>query len=272
MRAMAKETAPFSEAQRSKWVVLDGDIDAGWIESMNTVMDDNKVLTLVSNERIPLTPSMRLVFEIHSLQHATPATVSRAGIVYVNEQEIGWAPYVESWIQRRAGTNSITASEASSQSQSQSQSNSEAAVLASLVVKYMEPLFALLREHKLAPIVPMPPIAMVKTLCDLLDGLLDSSNASVERSPELLENAFLFCAMWAFGGPLDSEKGHDHRKVFATHFKTLAKFKNVSDATAGASGGGSSASASTTVSRLLWLWLWKWKWRNRGDAAAAQRV
>uniref|UniRef100_A0A3B3BC23 Dynein heavy chain hydrolytic ATP-binding dynein motor region domain-containing protein n=1 Tax=Oryzias melastigma TaxID=30732 RepID=A0A3B3BC23_ORYME len=62
-----------------KWIVLDGDIDPMWIESLNTVMDDNKVLTLASNERIPLKPSMRLIFEISHLRTATPATVSRAG-------------------------------------------------------------------------------------------------------------------------------------------------------------------------------------------------
>lgn len=60
-----------------KWIVLDGDIDPMWIESLNTVMDDNKVLTLASNERIPLTPSMRMLFEISHLKAATPATVSR---------------------------------------------------------------------------------------------------------------------------------------------------------------------------------------------------
>ncbi|XP_071673952.1 dynein axonemal heavy chain 9-like [Patagioenas fasciata] len=62
-----------------KWMVLDGDIDPMWIESLNTVMDDNEVLTLASNERIPLNPTMRLVFEISHLRTATPATVSRAG-------------------------------------------------------------------------------------------------------------------------------------------------------------------------------------------------
>ncbi|KAF2980505.1 hypothetical protein EK904_000039, partial [Melospiza melodia maxima] len=57
-----------------KWIILDGDIDPMWIESLNTVMDDNKVLTLASNERIPLTPTMRLIFEISHLRTATPAT------------------------------------------------------------------------------------------------------------------------------------------------------------------------------------------------------
>ena len=51
-----------------------------------------KVLTLASNERIPLTPSMRLLFEISHLRTATPATVSRAGILYINPQDLGWNP------------------------------------------------------------------------------------------------------------------------------------------------------------------------------------
>ena len=84
-----------------KWIVLDGDIDPMWIESLNTVMDDNKVLTLASNERVPLTPAMRLVFEIGHLKAATPATVSRAGILYINQADLGWNPFVTSWIDTR---------------------------------------------------------------------------------------------------------------------------------------------------------------------------
>jgi len=69
-----------------------------WIESLNTVMDDNKVLTLVSQERIPLTPSMRLIIEVSHLRNATPATVSRGGVLYVNDSDIGCRPYVDSWL------------------------------------------------------------------------------------------------------------------------------------------------------------------------------
>jgi dynein heavy chain len=67
---------------------------------MNTVMDDNKMLTLASNERIPLTPSMRLLLEINHMNHCSPATVSRGGVIFVNADDVGWKPVVDSWIER----------------------------------------------------------------------------------------------------------------------------------------------------------------------------
>ena len=82
-----------------KWIILDGDLDANWIESMNSVMDDNKLLTLASNERIPLKPHMRMIFEIRDLRFATPATVSRAGILFISDTAgTQWRAYVKSWI------------------------------------------------------------------------------------------------------------------------------------------------------------------------------
>ena len=43
----------------AKWIILDGDLDTNWIESMNSVMDDNKLLTLANNKSIPLKPHMK---------------------------------------------------------------------------------------------------------------------------------------------------------------------------------------------------------------------
>jgi dynein heavy chain len=91
-----------SEGQKQdiqKWIVFDGPIDALWVESMNSVMDDNKTLTLVNGDRIPLTSTMSLLFETDSLQAASPATVSRAGMVYVNGG-IEWTSLVQNWVQK----------------------------------------------------------------------------------------------------------------------------------------------------------------------------
>jgi dynein heavy chain len=68
-----------------KWIVLDGDLDTNWIESMNSVMDNNKLLTLANGDRIKLKPHMWMLFEIRDLIWASAATVSRAGILYISD-------------------------------------------------------------------------------------------------------------------------------------------------------------------------------------------
>ncbi|KAJ8974478.1 hypothetical protein NQ317_016132 [Molorchus minor] len=139
-----------------KWIVLDGDIDPMWIESLNTLMDDNKVLTLASNERIALTPAMRLLFEIANLKTATPATVSRAGILYINPADLGWNPFIASWIDTRT-------------------QQSEKANLMILFDKYVPSCLEIIRT-KLKKITPICDTAHLEMLCTLLDCFLTPEN------------------------------------------------------------------------------------------------
>ncbi|KAM4623876.1 dynein axonemal heavy chain 9 isoform 1-T1 [Polymixia lowei] len=188
-----------------KWIVLDGDIDPMWIESLNTVMDDNKVLTLASNERIPLNPTMRLVFEISHLRTATPATVSRAGILYINPADLGWNPPVSSWIDRR-------------------EVQSEKANLTILFDKYLPSCLDVLRS-RFKKIIPIPEQSMVQMLCHLLECLLTPENTPPDCAKELYELFFVFAAVWAFGGAMFQDQLVDYRVEFSkwwvTEFKTV---------------------------------------------------
>ncbi|NXT77896.1 DYH9 protein, partial [Zapornia atra] len=188
-----------------KWMVLDGDIDPMWIESLNTVMDDNKVLTLASNERIPLNPTMRLVFEISHLRTATPATVSRAGILYINPSDLGWNPPVSSWIDRR-------------------EIQSERANLTILFDKYLPICLDTLRT-RFKKIIPIPEQSMVQMLCYLLECLLTEENTPPDCPKELYELYFVFAAVWAFGGSMFQDQLVDYRVEFSKWW--VAEFKAV---------------------------------------------
>ncbi|CAK8676513.1 unnamed protein product [Clavelina lepadiformis] len=188
-----------------KWIVLDGDIDPMWIESLNTVMDDNKVLTLASNERIPLTPTMRLLFEINHLKAANPSTVSRAGILFVNAADLGWNPPVQSWIDQR-------------------EVQSERANLTILFDKYVPPILEILKT-RFKTIIPIPEQSMIQMLCYLLEVLLTPENTPPDCPKDLYELYFVFACIWAFGGAMFQDQLVDHRVEFSKwwtqEFKTI---------------------------------------------------
>uniref|UniRef100_A0A336KTI1 CSON011058 protein n=1 Tax=Culicoides sonorensis TaxID=179676 RepID=A0A336KTI1_CULSO len=84
-----------------RYICFDGDVDALWIENMNSVMDDNKLLTLANGERIRLNNYCALLFEVGDLAYASPATVSRAGMVYVDPKNLGYIPIWQRWLNTR---------------------------------------------------------------------------------------------------------------------------------------------------------------------------
>ncbi|KAL1023853.1 hypothetical protein UPYG_G00047240 [Umbra pygmaea] len=173
-----------------KWIVSDGPVDALWIENLNTVLDDNKMLCLANSERIKLTPSIHMVFEVQDLAVASPATVSRCGMVYIDSEELKWMPYVQTWITGLANK------------------------LPEAACVYLLDLFQQHVEKGLQFVwkccvqaMSQVDISKVTTLCCLLEALLlgengPNLNMEARQLNHVLCQTFVFCYLWALGGNL----------------------------------------------------------------------
>ena len=96
LRKYTKNTDPTLQS----WMLFDGPVDALWIENLNSVLDDSRLLCLANGQRIRLGDNIRLLFEAGDLREASPATISRCGMVYMDQKDLGWRPLVVSWMER----------------------------------------------------------------------------------------------------------------------------------------------------------------------------
>ncbi|KAL8004079.1 putative AAA+ ATPase domain, dynein heavy chain region D6 P-loop domain-containing protein [Plasmopara halstedii] len=97
LTAAARQVVKEPENVRS-WIICDGDVDPEWIESLNSVLDDNHLLTLPNGERINFGPNVNFVFETHDLRFASPATISRMGMIFLSDEDMAIERLVTKWM------------------------------------------------------------------------------------------------------------------------------------------------------------------------------
>ena len=82
----------FLQSPESKynWMLFDGPADASWVENINTVLDENRMLCLANGQRLKLPTDFSVFFELDNLDQTTPATVTRCGMIYVDDSTLNW--------------------------------------------------------------------------------------------------------------------------------------------------------------------------------------
>jgi len=220
MRDMNKNNGPYKPHHKYKWIILDGDVDPEWIESLNTVMDDNKVLTLVSQERIPLTPEMRLILEVSHLKNATPATVSRGGVLFVNDSDVGWKPFFDSWLTKYKKGDDEHAYTIFQLNISQYLGDAQVDDLRSKV--HITPVCDMQCIQSMTTIVDQlyHQLHSVKVQYDFLKKLKEEGNG--DRIKDIYEAFFIFATMWAYGASLVEDKN-----AFSNQYRSLVTNPNL---------------------------------------------
>ncbi|TPX68902.1 hypothetical protein SpCBS45565_g02819 [Spizellomyces sp. 'palustris'] len=190
-----------SQSPERKWIIFDGPVDAVWIENMNTVLDDNKKLCLNSGEIIQLSSTMSMIFEVRDLAVASPATVSRCGMIYMEPSRLGWRDTIfVSWLARSQ------------------LDESQKKVMVAMIDWLVSSCLSFVRRE-CVELSETSDINMVTSLLNIFESLLDdfAQDKSAEMTTRCIQGAFIFSLIWSVGASVN-ENG---RAKFSQHLRTL---------------------------------------------------
>ncbi|XP_026815944.1 dynein heavy chain 7, axonemal-like [Rhopalosiphum maidis] len=195
-----------------KWLIFDGPVDAIWIESMNTVLDDNKKLCLISGEIIQLANTTNLIFEPMDLDVASPATVSRCGMIYMEPVSLGWECLVTSWINQLSPYLPSKHKEA----------------LHKHILRFTRSILFMLRRCNINEVFPTSDLNLVRSLTNMCDTYLKpyyeeehlKTISEVDMRSQI-ECICFFSCIWSMGAALDTKS----RIKFNLLFRALLEKK-----------------------------------------------
>ena len=164
------------------WIILDGPVDAIWIENLNSVLDDNKTLTLANGDRIPLAPNCKLVFEVDLIDNASPATVSRMGMVYMSSSQLDWRPILKAWAKRLASY--------------------QEKIILGVFEKCFAELYTTVSRTLQAKMKVLECVYIRQTI-DILDGLMKMGEEQRDVKDDHLQRMVVFSIMWSLGAMLE---------------------------------------------------------------------
>jgi dynein heavy chain len=178
-RTFASSTLP-----DRKWIIFDGPVDAIWIENMNTVLDDNKKLCLNSGEIIQLSNTMSLIFEVKDLAAASPATVSRCGMIYMDPEVMGWRPLMKSWMNQDFLDEDLKTP------------------LTNMFEWMVDPCLQFIRSD-CTELSTTSNSNLVKSLMNLIESMIMSCDPSAEITVQKAYGIFFFSVVWSIGASID---------------------------------------------------------------------
>ena len=182
---------------------------------MNTVLDDNMTLCLSNGQRIKLRPQMRMLFEVMDLAVASPATVSRCGMVYLTPDNLGWLPFVQTWMETKFPDEEVLSNE-----------------LKVYVIETFQATVDLAIEKirsNFNELIKTDNLQLVKSMCNFLEVFLNPERGfnavDAKQKKKDLDSFMGFSFAWGLGGALD-ERSKDYFDTVVKDCYKTAQFPN----------------------------------------------